>query len=191
MAKVSTLKKVANKINHNGKLDIGCGKNKREGFTGIDKYPMEGVDYVFDIRQKWIIDDESVEEVNCSHFIEHLNGVERVHFYNELHRVLKKGGKALITVPHWSSNRAYGDFTHQWPPVSEMSMYYLNKEWRKTQAPHTDKEYNENGYECDFDATWGYSMRPDIMTRNQDYQQYAMANYKEVCQDMIATLTKK
>ena len=177
-------------IEHNGKLDIGCGKNKREGFTGIDQYPMEGVDHVFDLRQKWPVASDSVDEVQCSHFIEHLTGQERVTFYNELYRVMKSGAKATIIVPHWASNRAYGDPTHQWPPVSEMSFYYLSKDWRETQAPHTDKKWNKDGYDCHFAATWGYSLHPSIVTRNTEYQQFAMANYKEACQDMIVTLTK-
>lgn len=67
----------------------------------------------------------------------------------------------------------------------------MSKEWRQTQAPHADKKWNKNGYNCDFEAVWGYNMREDILTRNQEYQQNAMANYKEVLTDIIATLTKK
>ena len=177
-------------VQHNGKLDIGCGKNKREGFTGIDQYAMEGVDHVFDLRQPWPIESDSVEEVNCSHFLEHLTGQERVQFMNELHRVMKNGAKATITTPHWASNRAYGDFTHQWPPVSEMFFYYLSRDWRKTQAPHTDSEWNKDGYNCNFAATWGYGVRQDLLTRNTEYQQFAMANYKEAATDTVATLIK-
>jgi hypothetical protein len=88
-------------------------------------------------------------------------------------------------VPHWASCRAYGDLTHQWPPVSEFWFYYLNADWRKQNAPHNDT------YTCDFDAVWGYGMHPTITTRNQEYQQFAMANYKEAVQDIHATLTKK
>ena len=177
-------------IQHSGKLDIGCGKSKKEGFTGIDQFAMEGVDHTFDLRTTWPVESDSVEEVHCSHFVEHLTGMERVQFYNELYRVLKKGSKATIIVPHWNSNRAYGDPTHQWPPVSEMAMYYLSKEWRKTQAPHTDLEWNSFGYNCDFEAVWGYGMHPALMTRNQEYQQNAMQWWKEAVQDMHITLTK-
>lgn len=172
------------------KLDIGCGKNKREGFIGVDQYAMEGVDIVMDVRQKWTFDDASVEEVHCSHFLEHLTGPERVRFYNELFRVLKPGAKATIITPHWASNRAYGDPTHQWPPVAEMGFYYLKQSWRDTQAPHTDIKWNPDGYSCDFDATWGYSFAPDLGMRNQEYVQFALQNYKEAAQDMIATLIK-
>lgn len=178
-------------LQHNGKLDIGCGKNKREGFTGIDQYAMDGVDHVFDVRQPWPIESDSVEEVHCSHFLEHLTGVERVQFFNELYRVMKKDAKASIITPHWASNRAYGDFTHAWPPVSEMLYYYVSKEWRATQAPHNDIQWNPQGYSCDFAATWGYGMREDLLSRNTDFQQYAMSNYKEACQDIYATLVKR
>jgi len=173
------------------RLDIGCGKNKKEGFIGVDQYKMDGVDKVMDVRGKWPWKDGSVEEVHCSHFIEHLTATERVHFMNELYRVLRVDGKASVITPHWASNRAYGDPTHQWPPVSEMFFYYLSKEWRKTQAPHTDIEFNKNGYNCDFAATWGYSMNAALISRNQEHQQYALANFKEAAQDTIATLIKK
>ena len=172
------------------KLDIGCGKNKKEGFTGVDQYPMEGVDVVMDVRKKWKFEDSSIEEVHCSHFLEHLTATERIQFYNELYRVLKPGAKATIITPHWASNRAYGDPTHQWPPVSEMSFFYLKKEWRETQAPHTDAKWNKDGYKCNFEAVYGYSFAPELGARNQEYVQFALANYKEAAQDLHATLTK-
>ena len=173
------------------KLDIGCGKNKKEGFIGIDQYAMDGVDVVMDVRQTWNYEDNSVDEIHCSHFIEHLTANERVKFFNELHRVLKPGAKATIITPHWASNRAYGDPTHMWPPVSEMMFYYLSQEWRDTQAPHTDFKWNPEGFTCDLEATWGYGINPAISTRNQEFQMFAMQNYKEACTDTIATVTKK
>ena len=173
------------------KIDVGCGKNKREGFIGVDQYAMEGVDRVFKVgKEAWPFEDSSVDEAHSSHFIEHLTAGERVHFYNELYRVLKLGCSATINVPHWNSNRAYGDPTHQWPPVSEMSFYYLSKEWRKSQAPHTDSEWNPEGYNCDFLATWGNGMHPSLTTRNVEYQQYAMQWYKEAIQDLHINLKK-
>jgi hypothetical protein len=173
------------------KLDIGCGKNKREGFHGVDQYEMEGVDTVLNVGDDpWPWEDGSVEELHASHFLEHLTAKQRVHFMNEAFRVMKEGAKATIITPHWASNRAYGDMTHQWPPVAEMFFYYLSKEWRTTQAPHTDSEWNKDGFSCDFQASWGYSLHPDIVARSPDYQQLAMNFWKESCQDLHATLTK-
>lgn len=177
------------------KLDIGCGSNKKEGFIGVDVIPFEGVDHVFHAgRDKWTFEDDSVDEIYASHFLEHLTNLneqwERIHFFNEAFRVLKKDAKMTLIFPHWASQRYYGDPTHK-EPFSEFGFYYLDKEWRKVNAPHACIEHSKDGYSCDFHATWGYNLRQDIMTRNQEFQQYAMANFKEAISDIIATLTKK
>jgi hypothetical protein len=168
------------------KLDFGCGKNKREGFLGVDILDFEGVDVKLDIgNDPWPWEDNTVEEAHASHFVEHLTGMQRVHFVNELHRVLVPGAGCLIITPHWASQRAYGDVTHQWPPVSEFWFYYLSEEWRKVNAPHN------SFYKCDFEVTWGHNLRPDIAARNVEYQSYALNNFKEVATDLLATLKKK
>lgn len=173
------------------RLDFGCGPNTREGFEGVDQTAFAGVRHIVDLKKTpWPWADGSVQEAHASHFIEHLTAMERVGFWNELYRVLVPGGTCQIIVPHWASNRAYGDPTHQWPPVSEMAFYYIKKEWRLANAPHTDAQCLPGGFDCDFDATWGYNMRPDLITRNQEYQQFAMQNYKETCMDTICTVRK-
>ena len=173
------------------KLDIGCGKNKREGFHGVDQHAMEGVDTVLDLNiPTWPWEDNSIEEVHCSHFLEHLTQDQRVHFFNELYRIMKPGAKATIITPHWASTRAYGDPTHQWPAVSEMSYYYLSAEWRATQAPHADAKWNPKGFNCNFVATWGHSFGPELSVRTQEYVQMALGNFINAAQDLHATITK-
>jgi len=175
------------------RLDIGCGKNKREGFTGVDSLKLDGVDVVTDLRKAWPWKDNSVEEINCSHFLEHLTNLdgkfERVHFFNELCQVLKPGCKATLVLPHWCSTRYYGDPTHK-EPFSEMGFYYLSAAWRETQAPHTDARWADGMYSCDLEAVWGYGMNQTLHSRNTEYQQFAMQNYKEAITDIHATLTK-
>lgn len=207
------------------KIDIGCGNRKYDGPKGDEKYwkgidiiSFPTVDYIIDIgKDRWPFDDGSVEEAYSSHFVEHLTAVERIHFCNELYRVLVPGGKCTLIVPHWSSSRAYGDPTHQWPPVSEFWFYYLSRKWRLDDgnAPHTDvKHWPKHwvglkaapngealmeldarevggGYSCDFECTWGYGMHPTLQGRNTEYQQFALNFYKEAVQDIHATLTKK
>jgi len=165
------------------KLDLGCGKNKKEGFYGVDSLKFDAVDLVHDLSKPWPWKNGSVEEVHCSHFIEHLTWPERVHFFNELYRVLRVDGNCTLILPHWASSRYYGDPTHK-EPFSEFAFYYLDKNWREVNAPHV-------GYSCDFLATWGYSMHQSIVSRNKEYQQHAMQFFKEACQDIIATLTKR
>ena len=169
------------------RLDLGCGKNKREGFTGVDARKFDGkVDIVFDLsKPKWPWKDNSVTEAHCSHFVEHLDAKGRINFVNELYRILKPDAKCQVITPHWCSNRAYGDLTHAWPPVSEMWFYYLDKNWRAGNAPHNDF------YMCDFACTWGYSMHPAIVSRNLDFQQDALQFKKEAAQDIICTMVKR
>jgi hypothetical protein len=63
--------------------------------------------------------------------------------------VLKTGGTATIIAPYWSNPCAYGDPTHQWPPVTEWAPLYWNRDWRAANAPHA-------GYTCDFDTVTGF-----------------------------------
>jgi SAM-dependent methyltransferase len=174
------------------KLDIGCGTKKHEGFIGIDRLKFDGVDVVCEVGVAPLpYDDNTVDEVYSSHFLEHLAAGERIQFVNELFRVMKPGAKATIIVPHYASSRAYGDPTHQWPPIGEFWFFYLKKEWRMANAPHTDHEHWEQGYRCDFDATWGYGIHQALLTRNQEYQQFALNFYREAAQDLHATLVKR
>lgn len=182
-------------MEQNLKIDFGCGKHKQEGFIGVDVIAFEGVDVVMDIgKDKWPWEDNSVIEAHASHFVEHLKPMQRVHFVNELFRVMKKpvydngklvSGFAKIITPHWASCRAYGDLTHEWPPVSEFWYFYLSKDWRKDNAPHNDF------YTCDFDTLWDYSLNPVLIGRNDEYVRNALSFYKEAALDMVVTLTKK
>jgi SAM-dependent methyltransferase len=171
------------------KLDLGCGKNKRQDFHGVDSIAFPGVDTVADLTKPWPWETSSVDEIHCSHTIEHFERLDRIHIANEIWRVLKPGAKATIIVPHWASNRAYGDMTHCWPPVSEMWFYYLSKDWRAQNAPHDDIEYNPKGYNCNLAATWGYQPHPALAVRSAEYQQHAMQWWIEARQDLHATLT--
>lgn len=186
MLKKNKKETVINKPLYLNKLDLGCGPNKiAPDWIGADCRSFNGVDVVTDLTKKWPWENASIDEVHCSHFIEHLDANERIHFVNELYRILKPGAKATIIAPHWSSCRAYGDLTHKWPPVSEFWFSYLSTEWRTSNAPHNDQ------YKCNFKCTWGFSLRQDVLIRNQDYQFYAMTNYKDVLQDVIATFVKE
>lgn len=54
------------------RLDFGCGQNPKEGFEGVDLYAPE-VKHRVDLWKfplPWA--DNSVDEIHCSHFMEHL-----------------------------------------------------------------------------------------------------------------------
>lgn len=185
------------------KLDLGCGPNKKEGFIGIDQYEMKGVDHVLDLsKERLPFDDGTVDEIHSSHFFEHLTPQGRCHVANEMYRVMKPGAKAFIIVPHWASCRAYGDPTHQWPPLSEFWSLYLDRKWRMgdetakpplmANAPHTDKQFLSWGYDCDFEQVSAPAgMHPICAGRSQEWLQFAVSAYKEVITDMQVTLTRR
>jgi SAM-dependent methyltransferase len=156
-----------------------------EGFVGVDLVKHKGVKFVTDLRTKWPWKAGTVEEVFSRNLINYLTPKYRIHFANELYRVLKPGGKAQIIVPHWASNRAYGDLDQQWPPVGEEWLFFLNKEWREANA------YWAKGYTCDFDFTCGYGMHPAIVPKNDEYRQTAISFWKEAAQETVVSLTKR
>jgi hypothetical protein len=187
------------------KLDLGCGPNPREGFTGMDALSF-GKDNIVkhDLRDTpWPFSDESVSEANCSHVLEHLTNFgdkwERVKFFNELYRVLvpaeyNAAGAAIkgfcrIVIPHWSSNRYYGDPTHK-EPFGEMGICYLDPVWRKANAPHADSEFAPHMYNCHFACTYDYTLHQGMAGRNQEYVTFAVTYWKEAAQDLLITAVK-
>ena len=55
------------------KLNLGCGGDKRPGWTNVDKYPEFAPDQVTDLEQlPWAWADDSVDEVMLRHVLEHL-----------------------------------------------------------------------------------------------------------------------
>jgi hypothetical protein len=174
------------------KLDLGCGPNKKEGFIGVDVIAFPNVDHIVRLGSEPLpFEADTVDEVHASHFLEHLTARERCYLLNDLYRVMKVDAKATIIIPCWSSSRAYGDPTHQWPPIGEFFFYYLKKEWRDANAPHTDAKNIDWGYSCNFEATWGYGLHPMVSLRHPEAQQFAVNFYKEAVQDIHATLIKK
>ncbi|MFM7009818.1 MAG: class I SAM-dependent methyltransferase [Betaproteobacteria bacterium] len=177
------------------KIDIGCGSKKLgPDWIGVDQYPMNGVDFVVNFAKDPLpFENESVDEVYCSHVLEHLTNLndkwERIHLFNEVYRVLKEGGRAKFIFPHWCSQRYYGDPTHK-EPFSEMGFLYLAREWRQVHAPHADISWNKCGYDCDFTTSLAVTLRADVAAMAGPDQQLSMMNYKDACEDIIADMVK-
>ncbi len=87
------------------KLDIGCGRNKIAGFVGVDIDPESNADVVASALDL-PFEDESVDEIFSAHLVEHFNPSEAQKFFDEIYRVLKKGGKAYLKIDReWSRGR--------------------------------------------------------------------------------------
>lgn len=94
-------------------IDLGCGgtKHKYPNSICIDRVATKGVDIVYDLNNGIPLENESVDLIYTSHTLEHLNNL--VFIMEEIYRVLKKNGKVLIKVPHFSNGIAYADPSHK------------------------------------------------------------------------------
>lgn len=76
------------------RVDLGCGLSKRDGFVGIDRFPMPKVDIVCDIDQGLPLADDSVDYLVASHSLEHFESLPSV--MSEIYRICKD--RALVTI---------------------------------------------------------------------------------------------
>jgi SAM-dependent methyltransferase len=93
------------------KLNIGCGRDIKDNYVNLDIANLEGVDVVHNLEQLPLpFSDDHFEEILCKDVLEH---VEYIPLLKELHRILKKDGKLVIRVPHFTSWNNFGDPTHK------------------------------------------------------------------------------
>lgn len=93
------------------KLHLGCGLDYKPGYINCDKNPSVRADKHFDLETvPWPFPDNCAEEILMHHVLEHLHNTLAV--VEEIHRILKPGGVAIITVPYAKSGGAFGDLTH-------------------------------------------------------------------------------
>lgn len=165
------------------KIDLACGQNKQEGFFGVDITPGENVDAVVDLEQfPWPIESDSVEEIFCSHYVEHTSDL--IKFMDEVYRILKPGGKIKIIAPYYNSIRCWQDPTHK-RAISEATFFYFNKEWREA------NKLDHYNIKCDFDFSYGYELTPEWANRSEEARNFAIAHYTNVINDVHVVLTKK
>lgn len=110
------------------KLNLGSGKDKKEGYVNIDWQAIDGPDVVHDLNAfPYPFPDDTFDEVLASHVLEHLDrpfGVMR-----ELHRILKPGGTLIIKVPHFSRGFTHAEHVHGFDVTFPL---YFNKHWEGT-----------------------------------------------------------
>jgi SAM-dependent methyltransferase len=93
-------------------LDVGCGSAKTPGAVGLDRSPDTAADIVHDLNEfPYPLEDGSFDVVLMQDVLEHVR--EPVRVIEELHRVLRAGGRLRLRTPHFSSVLAYGDPTHE------------------------------------------------------------------------------
>lgn len=185
-------------------LDLGCGQRKISvndmntsmnvkvtKVIGVDFVPIEGDSdvVVHDLTKfPFPFEDNSIDAIHCSHFLEHLDGHERAKFMDECWRILKVGGRMRQIHPYYKSVRAVQDYTHKWPPIAENSYLYWDRGWR------TANGLTHGYYElkCDYEFNIYYSWQDTAWSlKNEEQRNFAVNHYFNVVADMIVDLKKR
>ncbi len=101
-------------------LNIGCGKDYREGWLNVDLSLGIRADEHFDaFTFPWDLPSSHFETVVVNHLVEHIphqvpdySGDGFYVFFEEVYRVLRPGGKVSVAVPYWKHANAVVDPTH-------------------------------------------------------------------------------
>ena len=180
-------------------VDLGCGQNKATAdffkdnlhitpntVLGLDISPCEGVDIVHDLTVfPYPLESESIDAIYSAHFVEHLDGFERMKFFNECYRILKPGGKMRAVHPYYKSVRSIQDPTHKFPPISENSYFYWSKKWRE------ENKLDHYPITCNFEFSIFYTWQdPSIANKNEETRNFSIDKYWNVVADLCVDLKK-
>ena len=80
------------------KIDLGCGANKAEGFIGVDRFSLPGVDVVHDLDKPLPFETNSADLIYASHSLEHIPNL--IGTLAEIYRILRHGGQLCIVAPY-------------------------------------------------------------------------------------------
>jgi SAM-dependent methyltransferase len=102
------------------RVHLGCGENYLEGYINVDN--MSGVkkDLEADLTKPLPFEDNSIDYILCWNVMEHLD-MNMIRFMEEIHRVLKPGGKFRFRVPLAGTYIDYKDPEH----VNHFSPHFL------------------------------------------------------------------
>lgn len=183
------------------KLDLAAGQNPREGFEGVDIWP--GSKHVVNLLKfPWPFEDNSVDELHSSHFVEHIpmwhvddsgepifsTGLEGqdllFRFFDECWRILKPDGWMQVHVPCHRSDRAFQDPTHR-RFITSQTFLYLNRDWRNM------NKLDHYNVKCHFGVDVGHCMDAAFGLLHDEVQAKRFPSEWNLIIDWIAKLQAK
>lgn len=190
------------------KLDLGCGNTPREGFEGVDIAGDKAKHKVNLFKFPWPFEDNSVEEINLSHMMEHIPAREveerdlmddarralgtdgmrsrflgqdmMFAFFDEMWRILRHDGWVHVLVPCARNNRAFQDPTHR-RFIVEDTFAYFSKEWRDINVP----QYKVR---CNFGSNVSHTIISDIALRAAEVQGEMIRTRWNIAVDLVAKM---
>lgn len=120
-------------------LHLGCGSAKLKGAIGLDIDPKSDADIVHNMEKfPYPVKTGEFDQVFAEHVIEHMDNIPKV--MEEIHRVLKKGGKLVVRGPHFSSADMFTDPTHKHFMTSRTFDYFVKD------SPYFDWHYAKSEF---------------------------------------------
>ena len=202
------------------KLDLACGAliNKKEGYFGIDIIPHEGVDCVMDLqRYPWDIESNSAEEINCSHYVEH---IKHDNVSARIQDVVNKSAtfeefKKNINTPEFTDNldefikfmnevyrilKPGGKLTITCPFYTSVRAFgdpthtrYIG-DWTFYYFNKEWRDLNGVGHlnlECDFDIRYSYGIENEMTLKSEEVRNKHFKYDWNVINDIYAVLIKR
>lgn len=91
-------------------LNVGCGRDRRDGFVNLDISHLPEVDVVASVANESLpFPDGTFTVALCRDVLEHVDIVPAL---RELHRVVAPGGAVVISAVHFTSRNLFVDPTH-------------------------------------------------------------------------------
>ncbi len=154
------------------KLNLGCGEKPLEGYLNLDKYKYKGTDVVWDLEELPLpFQDKQFEEINADNILEHLDYKVLL---VELARILKKGGKLCIRVPHFTSRDLYADPTHRYGFANKTFSHFVKSEWFQNEL-YGFRDFSEIKTAIRFERrwlmVWNYAVE-DLVNINNATKEY-------------------
>lgn len=95
------------------KLNLGCGKDLKEGYVNIDIVDYGG-NMIHDINTfPYPFEENTFDEIFASHILEHVYNFNKT--VTELYRILKPGGLLIVYAPFFLNTKYFGDPDHKIP----------------------------------------------------------------------------
>lgn len=95
------------------KLNLGCGNDLKEGYVNLDIVDYGG-NKIHDMNVvPYPFDDDTFDEIFCSHILEHVENFNRV--ITELHRIAKPDAAIIVYAPFFLNTKYFGDPDHKIP----------------------------------------------------------------------------
>lgn len=200
------------------RLDLACGDSKREGFKGVDIVATGSADYVFDLQKyPWPIESNSVEEINCSHYIEHIKhdtvAIDLVDIVNKSSSF--EEFKANLNEKEFTSSKdgLIKFFNEIYRILKPGGKAYITAPYYTSIRAYGDpthvryigdwsfnyinKEWRDNnrlshyGLECDFDVKISYYITNELSLKSEEVRNKAFQHDWNVIDDIMVDLTKR